>query len=117
MIRSILFCWVLLCSLSAAAQPCVDVSKTPEGRKMLVGLITRSMIIRDTAFHEFEENGKWFVPQPADVDALKVKVDSVHFIVIFLQLQSQRGVTSFDCGSGLLNDADCNAIHILNDLF
>ena len=50
---------------------------------MLVGLITRSMIIRDTAFHEFEENGKWFVPQPADVDALKSKVDSVHFIVIF----------------------------------
>ena len=83
MIRSFLFCLILFASLSAAAQPCVDVSKTPEGKKMLVGFITRAMIFQDTAFREFAENGKWFTPQAADVDALKAKVDSVHFIVIF----------------------------------
>ena len=83
MIRSFLFCLILFASLSAAAQPCVEVSKTPEGKKMLVGFITRAMIFQDTAFREFAENGKWFTPQAADVDALKAKVDSVHFIVIF----------------------------------
>lgn len=83
MIRSIFFCLILASTFSASSQTCLDVSKTPEGKKMLVGFITRGMIFQDTAFHEFVENGKWFVPQAADVDALKAKADSVHFIVIF----------------------------------
>lgn len=83
MIRSFLLCLFVSATFSATAQPCVDVSKTPEGKKMLVGFINRAMIFGDTAFHEFVENGKWFVPQAPDVDALKAKTDSVHFIVIF----------------------------------
>ena len=39
MIRTFLFCLVLASSLSAAAQPCVDVSKTPEGKKTIAAMV------------------------------------------------------------------------------
>jgi thiol-disulfide isomerase/thioredoxin len=81
--RMLFFCLFALVSSMSFAQPCVEVSKDSEGRKQLVGIINRSMLVQDTAFSWFTENGKWFTPPVSAVEALKVKADSVQFIVIF----------------------------------
>jgi len=81
--RMTLFCLLVFSSAMATAQPCVEVSKTAEGNRQLVGIIHRSMLEQDTAFNWIKENGKWFTPPAASVEALKAKTDSVMLVVVF----------------------------------
>jgi len=81
--RTILFCLFVFSFATAVAQPCVEVSKTAEGQRQLVGIINRSMLEQDTSFAWVKENGKWYTPPAATVDILKAKTDSVMLVVIF----------------------------------
>ena len=71
----------VLSGTTAFAQTQFEVLPDNDGGKIFKGLITRSLLEKDTSFKWYAENLKGYRLNPGGLDILKKNVDSVRFIV------------------------------------
>lgn len=79
--KIILFAIAVFSAFSLFAQSSVEVSRDPNGSKILKGFMTRKELATDTAFTWFAQGQKSFTPNADVVKQYAAAKDSVSFIV------------------------------------
>jgi thiol-disulfide isomerase/thioredoxin len=95
------------CAVNSQSQFIVYPDSAHAGQKVYKGIITKDDLLKDTSFKWFAANQKWYTPQSAAIEAMKITKDSVELLVymgtwcedsqvIIPQLYKLADATGFD---------------------